>query len=63
MIHRLPALKSDIPITFICGGRSWIDPKTSYSMKDIMKNSSVHVHVIFPFTMHSNLSVYSSFLN
>jgi len=46
MIHRLPALKSDIPITFIYGSRSWIDRKSGDCIKDLMKNSCINVHTL-----------------
>ena len=45
MIHRLPALRNDVPITFIYGARSWIDRKSGDCIKDLRENSYVDVHV------------------
>ena len=66
MIHRLPALRNDVPITFIYGARSWIDRKPGDCIKDLRTNSFVDVHVLFSFIFLYTfpfLSVYSSFLN
>ena len=46
MIHRLPALRKDVPITFIYGARSWIDRKPGDCIKELRENSVVDVHVI-----------------
>jgi len=46
MIHRLPALRNDVPITFIYGARSWIDYRSGEYIKCVKKNSYVDVHVL-----------------
>jgi len=46
MIHRLPALRNDVPITFIYGARSWIDRKSGDCIKDLRENSYVDVHIL-----------------
>lgn len=46
MIHRLPALRNDVPITFIYGARSWIDRKPGDCIKDLRTNSFVDVHIL-----------------
>jgi len=46
MIHRLPALRKDVPITFIYGARSWIDRKPGDCIKELRENSVVDVHIL-----------------
>jgi len=50
MVYRLPALRSDVPITFIYGASSWISSEPSKTVQNLMPNSSVNIHVytIFP---------------
>ncbi|EFX80395.1 hypothetical protein DAPPUDRAFT_304102 [Daphnia pulex] len=46
MLHRIPALRSDIPLTFIYGARSWVDRHPGQIIKDSRKESTVELHVI-----------------
>nr|CAH0110460.1 unnamed protein product [Daphnia galeata] len=46
MLHRIPALRSDIPLTFIYGARSWVDRQPGQLIKESRKESSVELHVI-----------------
>lgn len=46
MLHRIPALKSSIPITFIYGARSWIDRFPGQTIKEMRNGSSVDIHII-----------------
>jgi hypothetical protein len=45
MLHRIPALRSDIPLTFIYGARSWVDRQPGQLIKESRKESSVELHV------------------
>ena len=46
MIHRIPALRNDVPITFIYGARSWIDRKPGEFIQELRKDSFVDIHVL-----------------
>ena len=39
MLHRISALRSDVPITFIYGARSWIDRQPGQIIKEMRTNS------------------------
>ena len=45
MLHRIPALNPDIPITFIYGARSWIDRFPGQTIKEMRNGSAVDIHV------------------
>lgn len=45
MIHRISALRSDVPLTFIYGARSWIDRHPGELIREMRKGSSVDLHV------------------
>lgn len=47
MIHRISALRSDVPLTFIYGARSWIDRNPGELIKEMRNGSSVDLHVSF----------------
>jgi len=46
MIHRIPALRNDVPITFIYGARSWIDRKPGEFIQELRKDSFVDIHIL-----------------
>lgn len=46
MLHRISALRSDVPLTFIYGARSWVDRHPGQIIKENRKESSVEMHVI-----------------
>jgi len=47
MIDRIPALKKDVPMTFIYGSRSWMDASPGYEMQQHLRpDSYVSVHVV-----------------
>ncbi|VDD74218.1 unnamed protein product [Mesocestoides corti] len=46
MLHRIPLLDSDVPITFIYGGRSWVDMSSGLRVRSLRPNSYVDVMVI-----------------
>ena len=46
MLHRISALREDVPLTFIYGARSWVDRHPGQIIKDNRKSSSVELHVI-----------------
>jgi len=45
MIHRVSEIRKDIPMTMIHGGDSWIKNDVAYKVKDIRKDSRVHIEV------------------
>ncbi|VDM30876.1 unnamed protein product [Hydatigera taeniaeformis] len=46
MLPRIQALKVDVPITFIYGGRSWVDFSSGFTTHDLRPNSYVDVMVL-----------------
>ncbi|KAF1742638.1 hypothetical protein MXB_2048 [Myxobolus squamalis] len=46
LIKRISQLHSDVSLSFIYGSRSWIDFQTGFQVKNILKKSNVHVHII-----------------
>lgn len=45
MLHRISALRSDVPLTFIYGARSWVDRHPGQIIKENRKDSFVELHV------------------
>lgn len=45
MLNRISGLRSDIPITFIYGARSWIDRFPGKKVKELRGETSVEIHV------------------
>lgn len=43
MLPRMRDLKADVPVTFIYGGRSWVDFSSGLSTRDLRPNSYVDV--------------------
>lgn len=46
MLHRISALRADVPITFIYGARSWVDRHPGQIIKETRSDSFVELHVI-----------------
>ncbi|KAL3320544.1 Alpha/beta hydrolase domain-containing protein 4 [Cichlidogyrus casuarinus] len=46
MLTRLPSIPKEIPITFVYGGRSWLDMSTGIKAKGLRQGSYVDVKVI-----------------
>ncbi|KII68219.1 Abhydrolase domain-containing protein 4 [Thelohanellus kitauei] len=46
LIKRISTMDPAVQISFVYGSRSWIDFQTGYEVKDILKDSTVNVHVI-----------------
>lgn len=46
MIHRLPDLEKDIPVTLVYGSKSWVDNATGYHIKYLRNESYVEVAVV-----------------
>lgn len=51
MIHRLPDLEKDIPVTLVYGSKSWVDNATGYHIKYLRNESYVEVAVSY-FVIH-----------
>lgn len=51
MIHRLPDLEKDIPVTLVYGSKSWVDNATGYHIKYLRNESYVEVAVSY-FEIH-----------
>lgn len=47
MIHRLPDLEKDIPVTLVYGSKSWVDNATGYHIKYLRNESYVEVAVSY----------------
>lgn len=45
MVNRMDSLRSDIPITLIYGGRSWVDNSAGEKIKELRSTSS-YVNII-----------------
>ena len=43
MINRINALKTDVPVTFVYGARSWVDHNPGLQLKSMRQNVEVHV--------------------
>lgn len=54
MIHRLPDLEKDIPVTLVYGSKSWVDNATGYHIKYLRNESYVEVAVSY-FVIHLHL--------
>lgn len=61
MIHRLVDLDDQIPITFIYGGRSWIDNSPGWFLKDCLAPERVEMKVIYGAGHHVNVDDYETF--
>ncbi|XP_062572428.1 (Lyso)-N-acylphosphatidylethanolamine lipase-like isoform X1 [Saccostrea cucullata] len=46
MIHRLPDLKKEVPVTLVYGSKSWVDSNTGYHIKYLRNESFVEVAVV-----------------
>lgn len=48
MVHRMDALRKDIPITVLYGSRSWVDSTSGEYIRDKRPDSYVNTQVYLP---------------